>query len=242
MKIKYYGHSCFSIHVGGKKLIFDPFITPNPAASFIKIDAIEADYIFLSHAHQDHTHDAAFIAKRTGAAIVSNWEITQWYVNKEQVPAVHPMNTGGYWKFDFGTVLMTPALHSSSFPDGTYGGNPVGFYFETIDGNFYYSGDTALSQEMKLLGEYKKTDFAFLPIGDNFTMGINDAVIASNFIKCNKIIGMHFDTFPYIVINKEVAKEKFIQAEKELILMEIDQEISSIDFLSQKSELTTHNL
>lgn len=232
MKIKYYGHSCFSIHVGGKKLIFDPFISPNSHASFINVDAIDADYIFISHAHQDHVHDAARIAKRTGATIVSNWEITQWFASKEQVPSIHSMNTGGQWKFDFGTVLMTPALHSSSFPDGTYGGNPNGFYIETIDGNFYYAGDTALSQEMKLLGEYKKIDFAFLPIGDNFTMGITDAVIASNFIKCTKVIGMHFDTFPYIMVNKEMAKEKFVQAGKKLILMDINTEISTVDFLN----------
>lgn len=241
MKVKYYGHSSFSIRVGGKKLIFDPFISPNPLASIINIDTIEADYIFISHAHQDHMQDAAQIAKRTGATIISNWEITQWFASKEQVPAIHPMNTGGQWKFDFGTVLMTSALHSSSFVDGTYGGNPNGFYIESNEGNFYYSGDTALSQEMKLLGEYKKIDFAFLPIGDNFTMGVADAIVASNFIKCDKIIGMHFDTFPYIVIDKNAAKEKFANAGKELILMDINTEVSSIDFLTQNPQLSTHN-
>lgn len=230
MKIKYYGHSCFSIQVGGKKLIFDPFITPNSLASFINVDTLDADYILISHAHQDHMYDAAHIAKRTGATIVSNWEITQWFANKEQVPAIHSMNTGGQWKFDFGTLQMTAALHSSSFADGTYGGNPNGFYLETNEGNFYYSGDTALIQEMKLLGEYKKIDFAFLPIGNNFTMGVADAIIASNYIKCNKIIGMHYDTFPYIVIDKEAAKDKFSKAGKELILMDINAEISSLDF------------
>ncbi|OFY93843.1 MAG: hydrolase [Bacteroidetes bacterium RIFCSPLOWO2_12_FULL_31_6] len=241
MKIKYYGHSCFYIQVGGKKLIFDPFISPNPQASTININSIEADYILISHAHQDHMQDAAQIAKRTGATIIANWEITQWFAQKEQVPAVHPMNIGGQWKFDFGTVILTTALHSSSFPDGSYGGTPNGFYIESNEGNFYYSGDTALMQEMKLLGEYKRIDFAFLPIGDNFTMGISDAVIASNFIKCDKVIGMHFDTFPYIVINKEVAKEKFLNAGKELILMNINTEISSIDFLTHNPQLTTHN-
>ncbi len=234
MKIKYYGHSCFLIHVGGKKLIFDPFISPNPQASAININLIEADYILISHAHQDHMQDAAQIAKRTGATIISNWEITQWFAQKEQVPAVHPMNTGGQWKFDFGTVLLTPALHSSSFPDGSYGGNPNGFFIESNEGNFYYSGDTALMQDMKLLGEYKKIDFAFLPIGDNFTMGISDALIAANFIKCDKIIGMHFDTFPFIVINKQAAKVKFSNAGKELFLMDINTELSSLDIINAK--------
>ena len=131
------------------------------------------------------------------------------------------MNIGGKWKFDFGDVKCVVAVHSSSLPDGTNGGNPMGFIVETNLGNFYYAGDTVLTYDMKLIGDYRKVDFAFLPIGDNFTMGVDNAIIASEFIRCERIIGMHFDTFGFIKIEKEVAVKKFDNAGRELILFEI---------------------
>ncbi|PCH69456.1 MAG: metal-dependent hydrolase [Bacteroidetes bacterium] len=222
MEIIYYGHACFGVEVGEKYLLFDPFITPNELAKDIDISKIRADYILVSHGHEDHVADAVAIAKSTGAKIVSNYEIVTWF-GKQGVENSHPMNHGGKWEFDFGTLKYVNAIHSSVLPDNTYGGNPGGFVVDTTAGNFYFAGDTALTYDMKLLGEFHNLDFAFLPIGDNFTMGIDDAVTASDFINCNKIIGMHYDTFGFIEIDKEEAKQKFSAKGKELILFNIGQ-------------------
>lgn len=218
MKITYYGHSCFSVLAGGKNLLFDPFITPNDLAKHIDVARIPADYILVSHGHMDHLADAAAVAKRTGATLVSNFEITVWFAN-QGVRKTHGMNHGGSWAFDFGRVKFVHALHSSSFPDGSYAGNPGGFVVETRDGNFYYSGDTGLTMDMKLIGEATPLKFAALPIGDNFTMGIEDAIKASDFIRCNEILGVHYDTFPPIKIDQAMAQAKFQAAGKQLLLM-----------------------
>lgn len=224
MQITYYGHSCFKIEVGGKRLLFDPFISGNPLAADIDIETIEADYICISHAHDDHTRDAIAIAKRTGATIIGIWEIYSWAL-RNGVEHAHPLNIGGSWQFDFGLVKLTQAVHSSSFADGSYGGSPAGFYIETQEGNFYYAGDTALFNGMKLLGKYHHVDLAFLPIGNNFTMGVDDALIASRFIKCDQIIGMHFDTFGFIKVDHQQAIEKFKIRDRQLTLMSIGQTI-----------------
>ncbi len=225
MNITYYGHSCFAVEVNGKTILFDPFITPNELAKSIDVNSIKADYILLSHGHEDHVADAISIAKRTGAKVISSWEIQSW-LNKNGVSNTHPMNTGGKWMFDFGKVKCVKAEHSSSLPDGTYGGNPLGFIIESSEGNFYYAGDTALTYDMKLIGEYRSLNFAFLPIGDNFTMGIDNAIIASNFINCRNVIGMHFDTFDFIKIDHKEAVNKFRHAGKNLTLMEIGQSLT----------------
>lgn len=223
MKITYYGHSCFGVELNGKHLLFDPYITPNELAKHIDINKIPADYILISHGHGDHVADVVSIAKRTGAKVVAAYEITEW-AGRQGITNVHPMNTGGKREFDFGYVKCVVAVHSSSFPDGSYAGNPMGFIIESNAGNFYFAGDTALTYDMKLIGEYRSgLDFAMLPIGGNFTMGIDNAIIASEFIKCNRIIGMHYDTFGYIVIDHEEAKNKFSRAGLDLILMEIGQ-------------------
>lgn len=220
MKITYFGHSCFSIEVGGKTLLFDPFISGNELAKKIDVNTISADYILITHGHADHVADAVSIAKRTGATVISNWEIVQW-LNKQGVDKTHPMNIGGHWFFDFGKVKCVIAIHSSSMPDGSYGGNPMGFLLETDEGNIYYAGDTALTLDMKLIGDYKKIDTAFLPIGNNHTMGIDNAILAAQFIRCDKIIGMHYDTFEWIAIDHKEAVTKFAAAGKDLKLMEI---------------------
>lgn len=217
MKITYYGHASFGVEIKGKHLLFDPFISFNEKAAHIDIDAIPADYILVSHGHQDHVADVASIAKRTGAQLISNFEIISWFAN-QGLENGHPMNHGGKWTFDFGTVKYVNAIHSSVLPDGSYGGNPGGFVIETDEGTFYYSGDTALTYDMKLLGEYHAINFAFLCIGDNFTMGVEDALIAADFIQCDHIIGMHYDTFGYIVIDHEAAKAQFANKGKTLYL------------------------
>jgi len=224
MKITFYGHACFGVEINGKHLLFDPFITPNELAKDIDVNAVKADFILISHGHEDHVADAVDIAKRTGAKVVSNYEIVTWF-GGQGVENGHPMNHGGEWEFDFGKVKYVNAVHSSVLPDGTYGGNPGGFIVRTSEGTFYYAGDTALTFDMKLIAESDKLDFAFLPIGNNFTMGIDDAVLAADFIKCNKIIAMHYDTFGFIVIDKDDAKSKFSNAGVELTLMDIGSNI-----------------
>ncbi|MEO6882626.1 MAG: metal-dependent hydrolase [Bacteroidia bacterium] len=220
MEIIYYGHSCFGVKINGKHLLFDPFITPNKLAKHIDINTIPADYILVSHGHEDHIADVVAIAKRTNATVIGSYEVCNWLA-QQGVKSIQAMNIGGKWMCDFGKVKCVVAVHSSTMPDGTYGGNPMGFIIESGEGNFYYAGDTALTYDMKLIGEFRKLNFAFLPIGDYFTMGVDNAIIAADFIHCNKIIGMHYDTFPPIEIDKEEAKTKFQRAGKELILMPI---------------------
>lgn len=224
MQLKYYGHNCFSFELNGSTILTDPFISPNPLAKDIRVSDIKADYILLTHGHMDHVADAEEIARTNDATIISNFEIVSWYESKGIKG--HPMNHGGKWSFNFGTVKYVNAVHSSVLPDGTYGGNPGGFVISGDGMTFYVAGDTALTMDMKLIPmTCPELDFAILPIGDNFTMGIDDAVIASDFIECSKIIGCHFDTFGYIKIDHAKATSKFEEAGKELILLEIGQSL-----------------
>lgn len=218
MKVVYYGHSCFSATVGGKRLLFDPFITPNPLAKAVDVEKITADFILVSHGHEDHMADAIAIAKRTGATLISSYEVAVWF-ESQGAPKVHAMNHGGGFNFDFGRVKLVSAIHSSSLPDGTYAGTACGFVIASSDGNFYYSGDTALTMDMKLIGESTKLKFAVFCIGDNFTMGADDAVKAAEFVRCNEILGVHYDTFPPIKIDRAAAQEKFTAAGKTLHLL-----------------------
>lgn len=218
MKATYYGHACFAVTVGSRTLLFDPFVTPNDLARHIDIKAIPADYILISHGHADHMADAVAIARRTGATIVSNFEITVWLA-RHGAEKSHALNHGGGHDFDFGRVKFVNAIHSSSLPDGAYGGNPGGFVVETPKGGFYYSGDTALTLDMKLIGESSRLSFAALPIGDNFTMGVDDAIKAAEFVRCHRVLGLHYDTFAPIKIDQAVAREKFRAAGKQLVLL-----------------------
>jgi L-ascorbate metabolism protein UlaG (beta-lactamase superfamily) len=223
MKITFYGHASLGIEVGGKHIIVDPFITGNPQASAVDINTLKADYILLTHAHADHVLDVEAIAARTNAVIVSNAEITSHYAKLGF--NAHPMNHGGSWKFDFGKVKYVNAIHSSSFPDGSYGGNPGGFVIEGEHKNIYIAGDTALTYDMKLIPLRTKLDLAILPVGNNFTMDVEDAIIASDFVECDKILGYHFDTFGYIEINHEDAIRKFFDKGKDLMLLKIGESI-----------------
>src|SRR5690606_28821789 len=223
MKITFYGHSSLGITVNDVTILVDPFISGNPKASHINIEDLHADYILVTHGHQDHILDVEAIAKRTKAIIISNFEIATYYENLGC--ETHPMNHGGQWDFEFGNVKYVNAVHSSSFPDGTYAGQPGGFVIEGEHKNIYIAGDTALSFDMKLIPLQTKLDLAILPIGDNFTMGVEDAIIASDFVQCDKVLGCHFDTFGYIEISHDEAKQSFFERGKDLMLLEIGESI-----------------
>ncbi|MFN2457549.1 MAG: metal-dependent hydrolase [Chitinophagaceae bacterium] len=211
MKFTYYGHACFSVVIKGKTIVFDPFIKPNELAKHINLDDISADYIFVSHGHIDHIGDCKELAKQTKATVVSGYEVSEWLC-KEGVEKSHPMNHGGKWKFDFGTAKCTSAVHSSALPDGKNGGNPMGFIITSDEKNFYYSGDTALTMDMQLVPRWAKLDFAVLPVGDNYTMGYEDAIEAAKMVECSTIVGVHYDTFEFIKIDKQQAKDAFTKA------------------------------
>ena len=223
MKITFYGHASLGIEVDGVHILVDPFISGNENAKHIDISTLKADYILLTHAHQDHILDVETIAKNTDAVIVSNFEIVTHFQNKGFEG--HPMNHGGTWDFEFGEVKYVNAIHTSSFPDGSYGGQPGGFVIEGEHKNIYIAGDTALTMDMKLIPLRTKLDLAILPIGDNFTMGIDDAILASDFVQCDKVLGYHYDTFGYIEIDHEVAKRKFFKKDKDLMLLEIGESL-----------------
>ena len=224
MKFTYYGHACFAVQAGGKTLLFDPFISPNLLAKSIDLKKVAADFILVSHGHGDHIADVVDIANRTGATVIAPYEVGTWFEAKG-VKNVQAMNHGGAAKMDFGRVKLTSAIHSSSMPDGSYGGNPCGFVVESVDGNFYYSGDTALTLDMKLVGEGIKLRFAVFPIGDFFTMGIEDAVRAADFVGVSKFVGVHYDTFPPIKLDHKAALETARTAGKELLLPAIGETI-----------------
>lgn len=224
MKITYLGHAALSIEAHGKTLLVDPFISANPLAKHIDIDSLAADYILITHAHNDHILDVEKIAKRTGAKLIANYEIITHF--EEKGLQGHSMNTGGRWHFDFGTIHAVKADHSSSFPDGTYGGNPIGFVVETSHHRIYIAGDTALNYDMKLIPELiGELNLAILPIGDNYTMGIESAIKAADFVQCKTVLGYHYDTFGYIKLNHDEALEKFNKAHKELYLLGIGENL-----------------
>jgi L-ascorbate metabolism protein UlaG (beta-lactamase superfamily) len=224
MKFTYYGHACFSVEAGGKTLLFDPFISGNPLATEIDVKNIAADFILVSHGHGDHVADVIDIANRTGATVIAPYEVGTWFEGKG-VKNVQAMNHGGAAKMSFGRVKLTSAIHSSSMPDGAYGGNPAGFVVESSYGNFYYSGDTALTMDMKLVGELTKLRFAVFPIGDFFTMGIDEALRAAEFVGVTKFVGVHYDTFPPIKLDHKAALQAARAAGKELLLPAIGESI-----------------
>ena len=224
MKFTYYGHSCFEVELNNKRLLFDPYISPNPLAKEIDIDKINADYIFISHAHSDHIADAERIANKSGAALVSSFEVCKWF-EKKGISRIHPLGIGGKKEFDFGTVKLVLAIHSSSFPDGSYGGSPGGFVITSPAGNFYYAGDTAVTLDMQLIPGYADLDFAILPIGDNFTVNYEDALDIAKMVKTKKVVGVHYNTFDLIKIDTEKAQEHFSGKGSTLLLPAVGETI-----------------
>lgn len=223
MNFTYYGQSCCLIEADGKKFLFDPFITHNPLAQHIDIKTIEADYILVSHGHGDHVADLVELAAQTNAQVIGMVEVMAW-AEKQGVKNTWSMNFG-VQKFDFGKLRMVWATHSSSMPDGSYGGNPAGFVLEIGGKTIYFAGDTSLNADMKILPDLYKLDYAILPIGGNFTMDVDDAILATKYIQCDKVIGVHYDTFPPIKIDKEEALAKFKREQKLLFLPAIGETI-----------------
>lgn len=194
MKLTWYGHAAMGLQVGQYKLLVDPFLTGNPAATATP-ENVPADFILLSHGHGDHVGDAVAIAKRTGATIISNFEIANWV--QAQGLNAHPQHLGGGFKHPFGYLKLTLALHGSALPDGSYGGNPAGFLLTAEGKKIYLACDTGLFGDMRLIGE-EGIDLAVLPIGDNFTMGPDDALRAVKLIQPKHVIPVHYDTWELI--------------------------------------------
>jgi L-ascorbate metabolism protein UlaG (beta-lactamase superfamily) len=196
-KLTWYGHATLGFETGGYKLIIDPFFDGNPASP-ISPEAVEADYLLVSHGHDDHVGDTVQIAKRTGATVISNFEITGWFEEKQGLPKTHGQHIGGGFKHPFGYLKLTLALHGSALPDGSNGGNPCGFLLTTNDDRkIYFAQDTGLFGDMKLIGE-EGLDLAVIPIGDNFTMGPDDALRAVKMLQPKAVIPIHYNTWGLI--------------------------------------------
>ena len=204
MKLTFFGHSTFEIRTPKATILVDPFFSGNPLAEgVVKIGDLNPDAILLTHAHGDHWGDTPAIAKQSGAVVVANFEITQYLTSNFGHENIQPMNTGGSWTFPWGRVTQTWAHHSSSFPDGTYGGNPCGYIIEVEGKCIYAAGDTSPFAEMKWIGDDYDIDLALLPIGDCFTMGPKGSLRAASLIGAKRVIPIHYDTFPLIKVDIE---------------------------------------
>jgi len=209
VQVTWLGHACVLIQADGTSLLVDPFLNGNPLAA-AQADAVQADFIFVSHGHGDHVGDTVQIAKRTGATVVSNYEIHNWLV-AQGVQSAHPQHIGGGFDYPWGRVKLTIAHHGSALPDGSYGGNPCGFLFYIQGKKIYHACDTGLFYDMKLIGE-EGIDVAILPIGDNFTMGPDDSLRAVKLIEPKRVIPIHYDTFDLIKQDPAAWKQR-VEAE-----------------------------
>ncbi|MEJ2011125.1 MAG: metal-dependent hydrolase [Anaerolineales bacterium] len=218
LTLTWYGHATFGLETGGKKLLVDPFLTDNPAAS-TTADALEPDYILISHGHGDHTGDAVSIAKRTDALVISNFEIANWF--EAQGIQTHAQHIGGGHRYPFGYLKLTLALHGSSLPDGSDGGNPAGFLLTTTDGEkLYLACDTGLFGDMRLIGD-EGIDLAALPIGDNYTMGPDDALRAVKLIRPKQVVPVHYNTWELIEQDAQAWADR-VEAETDAVVHVIE--------------------
>ncbi|HSM56450.1 MAG TPA: metal-dependent hydrolase [Candidatus Sulfomarinibacteraceae bacterium] len=221
--VTWHGHATFSLDINGQKVVVDPFFAGNNPVAETGVDDVEADFILQTHGHGDHIADTITLAKRTGALVIGNIEICNW-VNAQGHDNTHGMNTGGGYQFDFGYVKMTPALHSSGLPDGSYGGDPGGYVISADGKKIYLAGDTALFSDMALIGRADDLDLAIVPIGDNFTMGPDDALLALDYLKPRTVIPAHYSTWQLIEQDAAAWVERVnAEADCEGILLDVDE-------------------
>ncbi|WP_185866929.1 metal-dependent hydrolase [Blattabacterium cuenoti] len=221
MKVTFFSHSTCMLKVHEKYLLIDPFLSENPIFRNENVFKLfkKIDYILLTHAHYDHVCDVELLTRKyNNILVISNYEISN-YFNKKGIKTCG-INYGSFISFPFGKLKYIWAAHSSVFNDGTYGGNPGGFLLHTDEGNIYISGDTSVIYEMNLIPTFGKLKLSILPIGGKYTMDVEEAIIASDFLKSEKILGVHYDTFEDIRIDKEQAQKRFFKKGKELILLE----------------------
>ncbi len=225
ISITWHGHGTFSLDINGTAVVVDPFFAGNNPAAKTAVDDVAADFILQTHGHGDHIADTIPLAKRTGATVIANFEIITW-LGQQGHDKGHGMNTGGGWSFPFGRVKMTHAIHSSGLPDGSNGGNPGGFLVTADDKTIYIAGDTALFSDMSLIGR-AGIDVAILPIGDNFTMGPDDAFDALSYLKPKVVIPCHYNTWPLIAVDVDAWAAR-ISAETDTtpIVLEVDESYS----------------
>lgn len=223
-KLTFYGHAAFMLELSDMKILIDPFLDGNPLAP-ISSDQVEADYILVTHGHGDHIGDTVKIAKSKNAQVICNAEISNWLGTKGVL--THALHIGGGKTFPFGYVKLTQAVHGSSLPDGSYGGNPGGFLIKSRDGgNYYFAGDTGLFGDMRLIGS-EELYVAAIPIGDNYTMGPEDALKAIEFLHPKVIIPIHYDTFEVIHQDAVAWKKRVIEEfDTEVIIMQAGDTIS----------------
>lgn len=222
-KVIYHGHSFLEIHIDEHTIYIDPFIEGNPLCD-IKVEDAKCNYIILTHAHGDHIGSTEVIAEKNDSMIIATFELADHLSAKDL--KIHHMNIGGSYVFPFGKVKLTLAHHSSSTPEGLYAGDPAGILITFNDKTIFHAGDTALFYDMKLIGEMNKIDYAFLPIGDNFTMGIDDAVKAAEFLNAKNVIPVHYNTFDVIKADANEFKKKIESIGKCCIIMKPGEKLS----------------
>ena len=225
MKITFLGHACFLVEVNSQRLLFDPYISPNPLAQSIDLDGLQVDYMLLSHGHYDHVADVETIYRQCAPTIVANLEMINWY-KKRGIEKLLSINPGGKRTLPGETVVKAVhEPHASSMPDGSYAGSALGFIVQGEGKTFYFAGDTALHQDMKQIGEFHTINFAMLPIGGILTMDLEEALHAAHYVDTPTIIGMHYDTFEDIEIDHQQALQQAEAKDKQLILMKIGETI-----------------
>lgn len=220
--LTFHGHATFSLNLNGTQIVVDPFFAGNNPQATRSVDDVAADVILQTHGHGDHIADTIPLAKRTGAKVIANFEIANW-LGAKGIQNTHAQHLGGGFRHDFGYVKMTVALHGSGLPDGAYGGMPGGFLISAGGKNIYFAGDTALFSDMSLIGAVG-VDLAVLPIGDNFTMGPDDALQAVKFIKPKVVVPCHYNTWPPIQQDANAwAKRVTAETDTQAIVMKVEE-------------------